>query len=309
MATAELARRIEAVRRFSRFYTARIGALREGLHNGPFPLTEARVLYELNRRNRPVAAELVRELGVDPGFLSRILARFRRQGLLRLERDPADARRRVLVPTARGRRAFEPLDRGSREELARLLEPLSDSAQRDLMAAMGTIERLLDRDAAQPDIAIREHRIGDMGWVVSRHGAIYAQEFGWNGTFEALVAEIAAKFIRDYDATQERSFIAELDGRPVGSAFVVRDSARVARLRMVLVEPEMRGTGLGRRLVREAERFARRAGYRRMTLWTHDVLVAARAIYASEGYAKSSEERTRAFGQTLVSETWDKSLE
>jgi DNA-binding MarR family transcriptional regulator/N-acetylglutamate synthase-like GNAT family acetyltransferase len=308
MSDTELDRRVRAMRRFTRFYTARIGVLREGLNNGPFGLTEGRVMYELTHRDGLAASDLVRELGVDPGYLSRILSRLARQGLVERVRSTEDGRRQVLVGTRAGRKAFAPVDRGSQIEHAAMLGKVAEPDQRRLLEAMETIERVLGGDRERAAYVLRPHRIGDMGWVVSRHGTLYAEEFGWNHEFEGLVAEIAAKFIRDFDPAHERSVIAEKDGRPVGCAFVVRDSAEVARLRLVLVEPQTRGSGLGRTLVRECERFAREKGYRKMTLWTHDVLVAARAIYASEGYRLVEEERYHKFGKDLVGETWEKSL-
>jgi len=308
MSESELDRRVRAMRRFSRFYTARIGALREGLNDGPFNLTEGRIMYELTHRDGLTASELVRELGVDAGYLSRILAKLARQGLVERVRSAEDGRRQLLAATRAGRKAFAPVDRASQAELRTMLAKVAEPDQRRLLESMDVIERVLGGHRERATYVLRPHRIGDMGWVVSRHGTLYAEEFGWNHEFEGLVAEIASKFIRDFDPVLERSVIAEKDGRPVGCAFVVRDSARVARLRMVLVEPETRGSGLGRMMVRECERFARETGYRKMTLWTHDVLVAARAIYASEGYRLVEEERYHKFGKDLVGETWEKAL-
>lgn len=308
MSDTELDRRVRAMRRFNRFYTARIGVLREGLNDGPFNLTEGRIMYELTHRDGLSASDLVRELGVDAGYLSRILTRLGRQGLIERVRSEEDGRRQVLAATRAGRKTFAPVDRTSQIELKAMLGKVAEPDQRRLLESMDTIERVLGGHRERAAYVLRPHRIGDMGWVVSRHGTLYAEEFGWNHEFEALVAEIAAKFIRDFDPAHERSVIAEKDGRPVGCAFVVRDSARVARLRLVLVEPETRGSGLGRMLVRECERFAREKGYRKMTLWTHDVLVAARAIYASEGYRLVEDERYHKFGKDLVGETWEKAL-
>lgn len=308
MSDTELDRRVRAMRRFSRFYTARIGALREGLNDGPFGLTEGRVMYELVHRDGLAASDLVRELGLDAGYLSRILSKLVRQGVVERLRSVEDGRRQVLAVTRAGRRVFAPVERTSQNELRAMLGQVAEPDQRRLLEAMDTIERVLGGNREPAAYVLRPHRIGDMGWVVSRHGALYAEEFGWNHEFEGLVAEIAAKFIRDFDPAHECSVIAEKDGRPVGCAFVVRDSARVARLRLVLVEPETRGSGLGRLLVRECERFARATGYRKMTLWTHDVLVAARAIYASEGYRLVGEERYHKFGKDLIGETWEKAL-
>ncbi|MBX3503556.1 MAG: GNAT family N-acetyltransferase [Alphaproteobacteria bacterium] len=308
MSDTELDRRVRAMRRFSRFYTARIGALREGLNDGPFGLTEGRVMYELVHRDGLAASDLVRELGLDAGYLSRILSKLVRQGVVERLRSVEDGRRQVLAVTRAGRRVFAPVERASQNELRAMLGQVAEPDQRRLLEAMDTIERVLGGNREPAAYVLRPHRIGDMGWVVSRHGTLYAEEFGWNHEFEGLVAEIASKFIREFDPAHERSVIAEKDGRPVGCAFVVRDSARVARLRLVLVEPQTRGSGLGRMLVRECERFAREKGYRKMTLWTHDVLVAARAIYASEGYRLVEEERYHKFGKDLIGETWEKAL-
>ncbi|MBL8675266.1 MAG: MarR family transcriptional regulator [Rhodospirillales bacterium] len=300
--------RARAVRRFNRFYTQRIGVLKEGLNDSPFPLAEARVLYELAHRDDTTATGLARDLGLDAGYLSRILGGFEQRGLLTRRPAADDARRSLLTLTRAGRKAFAPLDKASQREFTAVLGALAEGDQRTLLDAMATIERLLGGGPAREPFVLRPHRIGDMGWVVASHATLYHREFGWNHEFEALVAEIAAKLILSFDPAREASWIAEKDGRQIGSAFVVRDSDEVARLRLVLVEPEARGTGLGRRLVREAERFARAAGYRKMTLWTNNVLLAARAIYASEGYALVAEEPYHKFGCDLVGETWDKPL-
>jgi DNA-binding MarR family transcriptional regulator/N-acetylglutamate synthase-like GNAT family acetyltransferase len=301
--------RIAAVRRFSRFYTAKIGMLREGLHASPFSLAEARVLYELANRDRPTASELVRDLGLDAGYLSRILGGFERQGLLEKEASPQDRRQNYLLLTSAGRRAFAPLDSASRQEIGELLQALSEPEQQLLVAAMGSVERLLGngRNGQVPYI-LRSHRPGDLGWVVSRHAALYAEEYGWDGSFEALVAGIVEKFIEHFDARYEHCWIAERDGAILGAVMLVRKSAKIAKLRLLYVEPAARGLGIGKRLVEECIRFARAAGYRRITLWTNSILLAARAIYEQAGFILVDSEKHHSFGQDLVAETWELKL-
>jgi len=301
--------RIAAVRRFTRFYTRHIGVLREGLHASPFSLTEARVLYELANRAAPTAADLARDLGLDPGYLSRILRGFAQRGLLVRARSQDDARQSHLSLTPAGREAFAPLDRGSHEEVAAMLGPLSEGAQARLIEAMSTVAQLLGqrpRDATP--YLLRPHQEGDMGWVVSRHGVLYAQEYRWNMEFEALVAEIVAAFIKNFDARRERCWIAEIDGAPVGSVFLVKQSDDVAKLRLLLVEPQARGLGIGARLLAECIRFARLCGYRTLTLWTNDVLVAARRIYQAAGFRLVAEEKHHSFGHDLVGQNWELDL-
>src|SRR5215470_17705615 len=290
-------RRIAAVRRFTRFYTKQIGVLREGLHASPFSLTQARVLYELANRAAPTAAELARDLGLDAGYLSRILRSFSQRGLLVRTRSDKDGRESHLALTAAGREAFAPLDRGSHEEVAAMLAPLADGAQARLTEAMASIEQLLAEPPGDaPPSLLRPHQPGDMGWVVSRHGALYAKEYGWDERFEALVAEIVAGFIARFDPKTERCWIAERDGEIVGSVFLVRKSKTVAKLRLLLVEPSARGLGLGSRLVEECVRFARQTGYRKITLWTNGNLRAARRIYEKAGFCKVGSERHHSFG-------------
>jgi len=301
--------RIAAVRRFTRFYTRHIGVLREGLHASPFSLTEARVLYELANRPAPTAADIARDLGLDAGYLSRILRGFAQRGLLARARSQDDGRRSCLSLTPAGREAFAPLDRGSHDEVAAMLAPLSERAQARLIDAMITVEQLLgERPRDAPPYLLRPHQEGDMGWVVSRHGALYAQEYRWNMEFEALVAEIVAAFIRNFDARRERCWIAEIDGAPVGSVFVVKQSEEIAKLRLLLVEPQARGLGIGARLVAECIRFARLCGYRTLTLWTNDVLVAARRIYQAAGFRLVAEEKHHSFGHDLVGQNWELDL-
>jgi DNA-binding MarR family transcriptional regulator/GNAT superfamily N-acetyltransferase len=300
--------RIGAVRRFNRFYTQKIGVLGEGLLGSPFSLSEARVLYELAHRERPTAAELSRDLGLDPGYLSRILRGFEKRGFLGRTRSKADGRQAHLSLTSRGRAAFAPLDARSRDEIGAILAALSGAEQQRLVEAMHTVERLLGAPADKAPYLLRPHQPGDMGWIVQRHAVLYAQEYGWNEQFEPLVARIAARFIERYDGRKERCWIAEKDGQIVGSVVLVKRSATVAQLRLLIVDPAARGLGIGARLVDECVRFARQAGYRKITLWTNSVLLAARRIYEAAGFRLVHRERHRSFGHDLVGETWDLSL-
>jgi DNA-binding MarR family transcriptional regulator/GNAT superfamily N-acetyltransferase len=302
-------RRLDAVRAFNRFYTRRIGALGERLLDGPFSLTETRVLYELAHRDAPTATGIGRDLGLDAGYLSRILRRFEARRLVTRTPSPADGRQTLLRLTARGRSAFAPLETRARVEASTMLGRLSAPEQQQVIDAMGRIEHLLAAPAAPPrdetPYALRAHQPGDMGWVIHRHGAIYAKEWGYNHEFEALVARICADFLDRFDPTGERCWIAERHGAIVGSVFVVRKSKTVAKLRLLLVEPDARGLGLGRRLVDECVRFARQAGYRTLTLWTQSELDAARRIYQQAGFRLIGEERHDSFGKkNLVAETW-----
>ena len=298
--------RVHAVRRFNRFYTRQIGLLHEGLAGSAFPLTEARVLYELAQRERPTATELRKDLGLDAGYLSRILRGFERRGLVRKSRSAEDARRSHLALTPRGRKAFAPLDAHSHEDAGAMLRGLAPAQQDKLVAAMLTIETVLGGGAERrAPYLLRTHHAGDVGEVVRLHGAVYAKEFGWDQTFEALVARIAAKFIERHDPKRERCWIAEVDGEVVGSVFLVRRSLTVGQLRLMIVDPKARGLGIGARLVDECLRFARQAGYRKVTLWTNSVLTAARRIYAKAGFRLVAKERHRSFGHDLVGETWE----
>ncbi|HTD69642.1 MAG TPA: helix-turn-helix domain-containing GNAT family N-acetyltransferase [Gemmatimonadales bacterium] len=311
MAPRELEQRVEAARRFNRFYTRQIGVLHEGAYKSPFSLTEVRVLYELAHRDQPTATALGRDLGLDAGYLSRILRGFERRGLVLKTRSPADGRQSHLSLTAQGRKVFAPLNARSHDEVAAMLGALSAAAQARVVGAMQTIERLLgDRAESLPPAScvLRPPLPGDLGWVVHRHGAVYAQEYGYNEQFEALVAEIVARFVQRYDAKRERCWIAEQGGEPVGSVFLVERSKTVAQLRLLLVEPMARGSGLGTRLVDECARFARRAGYRKITLWTQSELRAARRLYQAAGFHVVRKERNHSFGKDLVSETWELEL-
>jgi DNA-binding MarR family transcriptional regulator/N-acetylglutamate synthase-like GNAT family acetyltransferase len=310
MVDAELRRQVDAVRRFSRFYTRRIGVLQEGLLGSDFSLAEGRVLYELAQRPAVTAAALGASLGMDAGYLSRLLAGFARRRLVRKEPSPTDGRQSLLSLTATGEKAFRALDAASAGEIAGLLADLGAGERRQLGEALATVERLLSEPAAarQPFV-LRPPRAGDLGWVVARHGALYAREYGWDERFEALVARIVADFVDQLQPRRERCWIAEVDGEPVGSVFLVRDSDEVARLRLLLVEPGARGLGIGRRLVDECLAFAAQAGYRRITLWTNSCLDAARHIYEAAGFQLVEEKPHQSFGHDLVGQTWERSVE
>jgi len=296
----------ERVRGFNRFYTQQIGILQKGYLKSPFSLADVRVLYELAHREKPAATDIAAALGLDAGYLSRILLGFEKRGLISRRPSAADARQSYISLTRKGQTAFAQLNRKSHTEISAMLGKLTPPDRQHLLEAMHTIEQLL---GAKPDqkvsYILRSHQPGDMGWVIHRHGAIYAQEYGWDERFEALVAEIAAKFIQNFDPKRERCWIAERDGAIVGSVFLVRQSAKVAKLRLLLVEPSARGLGLGRRLVEECIRFARQAGYRKITLWTQSSLNAARHIYKNAGFDVVKEEAYRDFGHDHISETWE----
>jgi DNA-binding MarR family transcriptional regulator/GNAT superfamily N-acetyltransferase len=302
--------RIAAVRRFSRFYTRQLGLLQESLVHTRFSLTEARVLYELAHRDPTTATALAADLDLDHGYLSRILRRFGEAGLLSKKRIPNDGRQNLIAITAKGRKAFAPLNKGSHDQVAELLGGLSPSEQQRVVSAMATVENLLQPSAAEkpPLLLLRDHRPGDMGWVTSAHGALYAQEYGWDIAFEALVAKITAEFIEKFDSQRERCWIAELDGAPAGSVFVVRKTDKIAKLRLLIVDPKARGLGLGKRLVDECLRFAKDAGYSSMTLWTQSILTAARGIYQRAGFRLVAEEPHHSFGVDLIGETWERDL-
>jgi DNA-binding MarR family transcriptional regulator/GNAT superfamily N-acetyltransferase len=300
---------ISAVRAFNRFYTRKLGVLDQHLLQSPFSLSEARVLYELANREDPAAKEIGIELRLDPGYLSRIVQKFDEDGLITRKPLAADRRQFRLGLTARGRQAFAKLERSSHDEVAAILAGLPGGERRRLVEAMTAIERLLGASGASPEPAmLRGHRAGDMGWVVQSHGALYAGEYGFDAAFEALVAEIVAKFLGSFDASRERCWIAEIDGAPVGSVFLVRHTDDVAKLRLLLVDPAGRGQGLGQRLVTECIAFARQCGYRKITLWTQSILVAARKIYQDAGFVKVASEPHRSFGQNLIGETWELGL-
>ena len=300
---------VKAVRRFNRFMTRKVGVLDPYLGSN-LSLTDVRVLYELAHREAPVASELARDLGLDGGYLSRVLRRFETAGWIERRASPQDARQNVLTLTPSGREAFEPLQQRSRDEAAALLAPLPPSRQQELVAAMERIEALLQPSVAvstppNPRVAmLRDPVPGDIGWVVQQHGEIYWREYGWDTSFEALVADIASQFVRKFQPAWERCWVAELDGERVGAVFVVRKSATTAQLRMLILSPKARGLGLGARLTDECIAFARAKGYKKMVLWTNSCLTAARGIYAKRGFKLVKSEPYEGFGQQLVGETW-----
>jgi DNA-binding MarR family transcriptional regulator/GNAT superfamily N-acetyltransferase len=300
--------RVAEVRAFSRFYTNLIGVLRESLLRTPYTLTQARVIYELGQQETCDLAFLRRSLDIDAGYLSRILARFEADGLLTRARSSTDGRRQVIGLTPSGVAAFHTLDSRSAEEIAALLSPLSEEEQGRLVAAMGTIRSLLGEDHASEPFVLRPPEPGDFGWVVHRHGVLYAEEYGWNETFESLVARIVADFIDHRDPKREAAWIAEVDGERVGCVFCVKKEETVAQLRILLVEPSARGMGIGSRLIEECLRFARRAGYDQIMLWTNDVLVDARRLYERAGFELVEEEAHHSFGHDLIGQNWRRNL-
>jgi DNA-binding MarR family transcriptional regulator/N-acetylglutamate synthase-like GNAT family acetyltransferase len=307
MSSPGFEKEVAAVRAFNRFYTRRLGVLDQQLLKSPFSLSEARVLYELAHRDNLSAKEIGAELGLDAGYLSRIVQSFDDAGLITREPLPTDRRQYRLALTARGRQAFAALERNTNDDVAALLERLPAGGKARLIGAMADIERLLGTGAVRA-ATLREPRPGDMGWVVQSHGALYAREYGFDSSFESLVAEIAAKFIASFDASRERCWIAEIDGEPVGSIFLVKHSDDIAKIRLLLIDPAGRGQRLGHRLVGECIAFAKACGYRKITLWTQSILFAARAIYEKAGFRLVATEPHRSFGQDLIGETWELEL-
>ena len=309
MTTLDLEQRVARVRRFNRAYTQRIGALNEGMLESPYTLAETRVLYELAHRDGPTSSELAADLRLDPGYLSRILRHFGRQGLVARSRSKTDRRCAHRRLTIKGRKVFALLNARSRDDVARWLSRMPEREQDVLVQAIETVDRALAEDAPAPGpYVLRAHGPGDMGWVVHRHGVLYALEYGWNMEFEALVADIVARFVRTFDPAKEHCWMAERNGERLGSVFLVRQSRTVAKLRLLLVEPNARGVGLGSRLVDECTAFAKRAGYKTIVLWTNSVLHAARRIYERAGYRLVKEDRHMSFGKTLVGQNWELEL-
>ena len=300
---------IAAVRGFSRFYTSKLGIIEPKLLDSPWTLQEARIIYEIAQQQNCTATDLARDLRLDAGFLSRALQALQRRRIVARRPSGADRRVNELTLTARGRAAFAELDSRSRSAVAALLGELDDRKRAAVVHAMRMIEQTLAPPSPKPaGFLLRSHRPGDIGWVISRHGALYAQEYGWDINFEALVAEITAQFIRSYDRSREHCWIADLDGEPVGSIFLVKASDKVAKLRLLLVEKKARGLGVGRALTEQCIRFARDAGYGSITLWTQSILVAARGIYQRAGFKRVTEQKHHSFGVDLVGETWEMKL-
>lgn len=302
---------VQTIRRFNRFYTRQIGVLQEHLLQSQFSLTEVRVLYELAHREQATASELRTGLGLDRGYISRMLQKFESLGWIKTTQSSDDRRRVFLTLTAKGRRTLAPLERRSSDEVASMLAGLSSGSQRKLLEAMREIETVLSPSSKADDATyiLRQHRPGDMGWVVQSHGLLYSKEYCYDERFEALVAGIVAEFIEKFDPAKERCWIAQKDGENVGSIFLVKKSATVAKLRLLLVDSSARGLGIGKRLVEECVQFGREAGYKKIMLWTQSELLAARGIYQKAGFEKMAEEKHSSWGRRdLVAETWELEL-
>ena len=301
--------RIDAVRAFNRFYTRQIGLLDEGLLKSAFSLTEARVLYELAHRQGLTATDLGRDLGLDAGYISRLLKKFERLRLISRSTLVSDARQSSIALTPAGRNAFAPLNQDSHEQVRALLDRLAPADQDRLVKAMRTVQDLLgDRPEPKVPYILRPLQVGDIGWITRRQGLLYTQDYGWDETYEALVAEILGEFVKKFDPKWERAWIAEREGDVVGSVFIMRKSPEVAKLRLLYVEPSARGLGIGARLVDECIAFSRAKGYKTLTLWTNDILGSARRIYQAAGFKLVEEERHHSFGKDLVGQTWDLEL-
>ncbi|HTZ95691.1 MAG TPA: helix-turn-helix domain-containing GNAT family N-acetyltransferase [Terriglobales bacterium] len=299
---------VSAIRAFNRFYTRKIGVL-DGVASQPFSLAEARVLYELANRQRPTATDIRKELGLDAGYLSRILRNFERRKLLRREASQTDERQRFLSLTAQGQKAFAPLDQRSSRDIAAMLNDLSAGEQKQLVQAVERVRRLLgDKMESKAPFLLRFHQPGDLGWIVYRQAILYAEEYGWDWSYEALAAEIVAQFIKNYDPKRERVWVAEKDGERVGAVLVAKESDSIAKLRLLHLEREARGLGIGKRLVEECVRFARQSGYQKMTLWTQSILHAARGIYKQGGFKVVQEKKHQSFGKNLTAEIWELDL-
>ena len=308
MSPADCSGQIAAVRAFNRFYTRKLGVLDQHLSKSPYSLSEARVLYELAHRDELAAKQIGSELGLDPGYLSRIVQNFEESGLITRKPLATDRRQFRLSLTAKGRQAFAKLDKASQDDVADMLAPLSNGDGRRLTDAMTTITHLLEPARERAPFLLRSHRVGDMGWVTSRQGIAYAEEYGWDIGYEALVAEICAQFIKSYEPAREHCWIAEVDGEPAGSVFLVKSTDKIAKLRLLMVERKARGLGVGRALVEQCIRAAREKGYSKMTLWTQSCLLAARGIYRQAGFRKVAEKKHHSFGVDLVGETWEMEL-
>ena len=302
---------IDIIRSFNRRYTRQLGLLDNGLLGSEFTLTEARVLYELANCEDSTATQIAGELGLDLGYMSRLLKKFGRRRYIKRKRSPVDARQSRLRLTERGRAVFDPLDRAARLQIAEMIAPMTPEQRSLLVSAMRSVQRLLEagsEESRREPYAIRSLKVGDIGWIAHRQGILYSQEYGWDATYEALVAEILAGFVNNFDSNLERGWVAERAGGIIGSVFLVRASADLAKLRLLYVEPTARGLGVGKRLVQECIDFARMKGYKTLTLWTNDVLVSARRIYQGAGFQLTKEERHHSFGKDLVGQTWDLAL-
>ena len=300
--------RVAAVRQFNRFHTRLVGALNDRMLASSFALPQVRVLYELAHADGLSAADLARVLGMDAGYLSRLITGLEADGLISRTPSPSNAKRLTLALTEKGRATSAALEEASAQEVTALLAKLPDTEQRQVVGAMQRIQRLVGGPPTDAPFILRDPEPGDLGWIVHRQATLYRQEYGWDWTCEALLAEIAGAFIRTYDPSAERCWVAEREGEIVGSVFAVRDTAEVAKLRLLYVEPSARGIGLGRRLVDECIRFARAKRYARLTLWTNDVLVAALRLYQAAGFRPVAEERYRSFGHHLVGQNWELDL-
>lgn len=300
-----LSERIDAMRRFNRFYTRQIGVLQEALLDSEFSLTEVRVLFELNGRTAATATELVRDLNLDGGYLSRLLGKLEKTGLIVRQASAGDARQSHITLTAKGAAKFADLDARSYRQVDAMLQELTGAEQRELLGAMTTVERLLGSDSPPGSYVLRAPEPGDLGWIVHRHGVLYAREFGWNDRFEGLVAQVVADFVGDFDAKTDRCWLAEAEGEILGSVFLVHGENSSAQLRLLYVEPKARGKGVGARLVDECLRFARRASYARVTLWTNDVLISARRLYEAAGFQLIASEPHERFGPAVIGQNWE----
>ena len=304
---------IASVRRFHRFYTRQIGVLRKTYLDSPYSLGEGRILYEIANRDDVTATDVGRALDLDAGYLSRVLRNFEKRGLITRKTSATDARQSHLGLSERGRKAFAPLERRSQQQTGAMLDKLDGGQQSRIVAAMHTIEQLLTNSAEEvrktkPNCVLRAPRAGDFGWIVSRHAQLYEQEYGWKDPFEGLCAQIVADFVNNFDSKLERCWIAELNGENVGCVMLAKDKPGIARVRLLLVDPKARGLGIGARLVDECVRFARKAGYKKITLWTHSVLTAARHIYEKAGFKLTGSEPHKSWGRPVVSEYWDLTL-
>lgn len=306
--SSEHERQVADIRAFNRFHTVLVGALDDGILKSPYSLTEARVLFEIVHRESCTAAELARDLRIDPAYLSRLLRRFRSRDLISVRKSERDGRERIVLPTGEGRRVLEALEAASTDEIGRLIADLSEERRGALVRAMGTIREILDRAEGRDGFVLRPHRPGDVGWIVHRHAVLYSRDYGWDGSFESFVADIGRQFLENFDAEREYCWIAERHGAVAGSVTVVNGGNNVAKLRLLYVEAEARGLGIGSKLVEEAIRFARRCGYRKIVLWTDASLAPARRLYVAAGFRLVSEERHRSFGRDLVGQYWEMDL-